>query len=66
MVGFIMDMIRNRHFTVHIGSKKSRRRTLKNGVPQGVVECLNVIFETNNQPYPPMYVRSTYMLMTLR
>jgi len=37
MVGFIMDMIRNHHFTVHVGSKKSRYRILKNDVPQGLV-----------------------------
>jgi len=37
MVGFIMDMIRNHHFTVPIGSKKSRYRILKNDVPQGLV-----------------------------
>ena len=32
-----MCMIRDRHFCVHIGNKNSRRRTLKNGVPQGSV-----------------------------
>lgn len=37
MVCVIMSMISQRRFHVHIGGKKSRCRTLTNGVPQGSV-----------------------------
>ena len=37
MVRVIMSMLSQRRFHVHIGGKKSRCRTLINGVPQGSV-----------------------------
>ena len=37
MVCVVMSMILQRYFHVHIGGKKSRCRTLLNGVPQGSV-----------------------------
>ena len=37
MVRVIMSLISQRRFHVHIGGKKSRCRTLLNGVPQGSV-----------------------------
>ena len=37
LVNFIMNMISSRSFVLYLGEEKSKRRFLKNGVPQGSV-----------------------------
>ena len=47
----IESMLANRFFFVELGSKKSRRRRLKNGLPQGsVLAPLLFNIYTNDQP----------------
>ena len=48
----IESMLENRHFFVELGSKKSRWRRLKNGLPQGsVLAPLLFNIYTNDQPH---------------
>ena len=37
LVNMIMELIRNRTFTLHVGDSKSRTRSQRNGLPQGSV-----------------------------
>jgi len=61
MVKFIMDMIRDRHFTLHVGS-----RILKNGVPQESA-LASAFFNVCTYDLPTTVCKKyTYMLVTLR
>ena len=57
MVRMIMELVRNRSFTLTTGdSKQSRLRRLKNGVPQGSV-LAPVLFNVYTYDLPSMISR---------
>ena len=52
MVKFIMQLVMNHRFDLHIGPTKSKRCLFKNGVPQGSVLAL-LLFNIYTSNLPP-------------
>ena len=66
MVKMIMELVRNRSFTLTTGdSKQSRLRRLKNGVPQGSV-LAPFLFDTYTYDFPSLISRKfTYSILMI-
>ena len=71
MVRMVLELISNRSFYLFLGNQKSRRRQLKNGVPQGSV-LAPLLFNVYTADLPPtssnkyIYADDTALLTTSR